>query len=130
MVVGVPNFRFPISLNACPSILRNFVHRTTSHGILGVSLGVRSLISATWLEMEDIRERMDDGVIDPGGSEEYEDRRWCRRISNLREGEYALAGERYPYPFDLLGVAGEDEVASEPSCQQTLRSVGVKGILE
>jgi hypothetical protein len=31
--VGRPKFLFPTSENACPVILRSFVHRMTSHGI-------------------------------------------------------------------------------------------------
>jgi hypothetical protein len=75
IVVGVPNFRFPISLNACPSIFLSFVHRTTSHGTFGVSLGVISPTSAILLEYDDIRECNDEGDGDPGGNDENDDNR-------------------------------------------------------
>lgn len=35
--VGRPKLRLPISEKACPVIFRNFVHRTTSHGLGGTS---------------------------------------------------------------------------------------------
>lgn len=69
ITVGVPNFCFPISLNTFRSILRSFVHRTTSHGTLGLSLGVTSITSATLLEIEETREYID-GVGDLVGNDE------------------------------------------------------------
>ena len=65
------------------------------------------------LEIDDIRE-CSEGVGDLGGNEDNDDNRWCWRISKPLEGEKALAGDRYPYPFDLLGVAGVDRVISDP----------------
>lgn len=50
--VGRPKLRFPISENACPVILRSFVHRTTSQGLWGVSLS-DSGVGDTWLVIED-----------------------------------------------------------------------------
>jgi hypothetical protein len=75
--VGIPNFRFPTSLNACPSIFRSLVHRTTSHGTFGDSFGVISDTSAILLEKLDTRECIDEGEGDPGGNDENEDSLWC-----------------------------------------------------
>jgi hypothetical protein len=65
IAVGVPNFLLPTSLNACPSILFNLVHRTTSHGTCGESLGVMSVISAMLLEILEILECNELGEGDP-----------------------------------------------------------------
>jgi len=65
IAVGTPNLRLPISLNACPSIFLNFVHRTTSHGTCGLSLGVISVTSAILLEYDDILECREPGEGDP-----------------------------------------------------------------
>lgn len=53
--VGLPKLRFPISEKACPVIFRNFVHRTTSHGLAGTSLS-GSGVGETWLVIDDCRE--------------------------------------------------------------------------
>lgn len=55
--VGRPKLRFPISENACPVIFRSFVHRTTSHGLCGVSTSA-SGIGEIWLVIDDCREWM------------------------------------------------------------------------
>jgi hypothetical protein len=73
--VGVPNLRFPISLNAWPTIFRNFVHRTTSHGTFGESEVVISVISPIFPEKDDIRECTEEGVGDRVSWEEKDDNR-------------------------------------------------------
>ena len=73
--VGIPNLRFPISLNAWPWIFLNFVHRTTSQGTFGESSAWKSATSPRFPEKEDIRECIDEGVDDRGGNEEKEDNR-------------------------------------------------------
>lgn len=83
--VGRPKLRFPISENACPVILRNFVHLTTSHGFCGVSLSV-SGVGEIWLVIDDCLEWMwaRNGDPDLDALRGDEDSRDWKRRSNGR----------------------------------------------
>ncbi len=87
MQVGDPKFRFPASENAWPLSFFSLVHRTTSHGGVGVSISLGSRRS--WLVAVDtcrlwVERKGDEGRGERRLDEEIRD--WNLKSKGLKEG--------------------------------------------
>lgn len=101
--VGEPKLRFPASENTCPFSFFSLVHRTTSHGGVGVSVSPDS--SKNWLLMDacllcPARKAGDDGRGDSAEGEAIRD--WNRRSKGLNEGVGLLSPGREAREGTLL----------------------------
>ena len=109
--VGLPKLRFPISEKAWPVIFRNFVHRTTSHGLGGTSLS-GSGVGETWLVIDDCREcscaRNGEPDLDALSGDE-DNRDWKRRSNGRWAGLGLTRGE--PRKANAL-LLWEDKIES------------------